>query len=86
MRVAAHRAGLFVVLALYLVLGVAYAVRTPPWQAPDEPAHLQVIAQLAENGCCPVIAPGDWDQALLGELTSARFAPPATITGWLILV
>ena len=75
MRVAAHRAGLFVVLALYLVLGVAYAVRTPPWQAPDEPAHLQVIAQLAENGCCPVIAPGDWDQALLGELTSARFAP-----------
>ncbi|MBL8145238.1 MAG: hypothetical protein JNL34_02535 [Anaerolineae bacterium] len=75
MRVAAHRAGLFVVLALYLVLGAAYAVRTPAWQAPDEPAHVQVIAQLAGNGCCPVIAPGDWDQALLGELTSARFAP-----------
>jgi len=75
MRVAAHRIGLFVVLALYLVLGVFYAVRTPAWQAPDEPAHVQVIAQLAANGCCPVIAPGDWDQALLSELTSARFAP-----------
>lgn len=71
----AHRIGLFVVLGLYLVLGAFYAIRTPAWQTPDEPAHLQVVAQLADNGCCPVIAPGDWDQALLGQLTSARFAP-----------
>lgn len=75
MRVPAHRIGLFAVLGLYLVLGVLYAVRTPAWQAPDEPAHVQVIAQLAENGCCPVIAFGDWNQELLNELTSARFAP-----------
>lgn len=75
MQVPAHRTGLFVVLGLYLVLGILYAVRTPAWQTPDEPAHVQVVAQLAESGCCPVIAPGDWDQALLSELTSARFAP-----------
>ena len=75
MTVPAHRIGLFTVLGLYLLLGVVYAARTPAWQAPDEPAHANVIAQLAADGCCPVIAPGDWDQALLGALTSARFAP-----------
>ncbi|HYO88485.1 MAG TPA: hypothetical protein VER79_07540 [Candidatus Limnocylindrales bacterium] len=62
-------------LGIYLLLGVLYAVRTPAWQTPDEPAHVQVIRQLQANGCCPLIAPGDWDQALLSQLTSARFAP-----------
>lgn len=75
MRLSAHRIGLLVVLGIYLVLGALYAVRTPDWQNPDEPAHVQVIHQLAAHGCCPMIAPGDWDQALLSQLTSERFAP-----------
>jgi 4-amino-4-deoxy-L-arabinose transferase-like glycosyltransferase len=75
MRLSAHRFGLLVVLGIYLVLGLIYAARTPAWQSPDEPAHVQVIRQLQSNGCCPVIAVGDWDQALLSQLTSARFAP-----------
>lgn len=64
-----------VILALYLTVGALFALRTPPWQAPDEPAHYNYIAQLAQAGCCPVIAPGDWDQAYLSELTGARFDP-----------
>jgi hypothetical protein len=27
------------IVFIYLVLGTLYAVYTPPWQAPDEPAH-----------------------------------------------
>ncbi len=75
MTVSAHRLGLLLVLGIYLIFGALYAVRTPDWQTPDEPAHMQVIAQLAAGGCCPVISPGDWNQALLNELTSAHFAP-----------
>jgi hypothetical protein len=59
----------------YFVIGVGYVLRTPAWQAPDEPAHYNYIAQVAEDGCCPVIAPGDWSQAYLSQLTSNRFAP-----------
>lgn len=62
-------------LALYVLVASAYAVRTPAWQSPDEPAHYNYIAQVASNGCCPVIEPGDWDQAYLNQLTSSHFAP-----------
>ncbi|NDJ60867.1 MAG: DUF2142 domain-containing protein [Chloroflexi bacterium] len=62
-------------LLLYFCLGALFVVRTPAWQAPDEPAHYNYIAQLSTNGCCPVITPGDWDSAYLSALTSARFAP-----------
>lgn len=68
-------AGLAAILIVYLLLGVGFAIRTPPWQAPDEPAHYNYIAQIAENGCCPVIEPGDWDQAYLDTLRANKFAP-----------
>jgi 4-amino-4-deoxy-L-arabinose transferase-like glycosyltransferase len=62
-------------LAAYVVLGVGFAVRTPAWQAPDEPAHYNYIAQVAANGCCPTLEVGDWDQSYINQLTSAHFAP-----------
>lgn len=65
---------LIAIMALYGVVSVLFAVRTPAWQTPDEPAHYNYIQQVAENGCCPIIEDGDWDQAYLSELTSARFA------------
>jgi 4-amino-4-deoxy-L-arabinose transferase-like glycosyltransferase len=68
-------AGLGVVLAVYLALGVGYALRTPPWQNPDEPAHYNYVAQAAASGCCPVIAAGDWDQDYLSILTANKFDP-----------
>ncbi len=66
------------ILAGYLLVATLYATQTAPWQAPDEPAHYNVIAQIAMGGCCPVIAMGDWDSAYLQELTANKFAPGLT--------
>ncbi|MCY4146022.1 MAG: DUF2142 domain-containing protein [Chloroflexi bacterium] len=63
-----------IILAGYLVVGGLFAIYTPAWQAPDEPAHYNYIRHIAERGCCPRIEPGDWDSAALSLLTSARFA------------
>ena len=70
-----ERALLLLIALAYLLVGALFAIRTPDWQAPDEPAHYNYIAQVAVSGCCPVIEPGDWQQGYQNELTSARFAP-----------
>ena len=62
-------------LLVYGLLAAGFVLRTPAWQAPDEPAHFNYVAQVATNGCCPVIEPGDWDQAYLDRLRGAQFAP-----------
>ncbi|MCY3832457.1 MAG: DUF2142 domain-containing protein [Chloroflexi bacterium] len=63
------------VLAGYLVAGALFAIYTPAWQAPDEPAHYNYIRQVATGGCCPRVDSGDWQSDYLSQLTSARFAP-----------
>jgi 4-amino-4-deoxy-L-arabinose transferase-like glycosyltransferase len=63
------------ILVVYGLLASLFAIRTPAWQTPDEPAHYNYAAQVARNGCCPVIQPGDWDSAYLEQLKAARFAP-----------
>lgn len=70
-----ERAGFLIILAGYLLVGALYTMYTPAWQAPDEPAHYNYIGQIAEQGCCPRIEPGDWDNAALSLMTSTRFAP-----------
>ncbi len=72
-----QRALFFLLLIAYLIVGTLYAVRTPDWQVPDEPAHYNYVAQVATNGCCPVLEPGDWDSAYLETIKGARFAPEA---------
>ncbi|MGD2076962.1 MAG: glycosyltransferase family 39 protein [Chloroflexota bacterium] len=67
-------APLAIVLAVYLAVGYLYAVNTPPWQAPDEPAHYNYIRQLAA-GEFPVIEAGDYDQEYQSEVISSRFDP-----------
>lgn len=64
-----------IIITVYLLVAGLFAVRTPAWQTPDEPAHYNYIAQIATQGKIPVIRPGDWDQDYLSALTSARFAP-----------
>ncbi|MDE2637631.1 MAG: DUF2142 domain-containing protein [Chloroflexota bacterium] len=64
-----------IILLGYLLAGALYAIYTPPWQAPDEPAHFNYIRQIAEAGCCPRIERGDWQSDYLSQLTSSRFAP-----------
>jgi len=73
--------GLFVLLAAYAVLAVLFAVRTPAWQAPDEPAHYNYVRQAAGGVWLPVIELGDWDSAALEQLKAQRFrgASPADI-------
>jgi len=70
-----ERGLVLLILLGYLIVASLFAVYTPHWQAPDEPAHYNYVAQLVEEGCCPVIEMGDWQQNYQSELTAARFAP-----------
>ncbi len=69
----------FVILIAYLVVETLYAVYTPQWQIPDEPAHYNYIRSLAEGRGFPVMAPGDYDQDYLGRLTSEKFPPTLSV-------
>ncbi len=68
------------ILLTYLAICALYALRTPDWQAPDEPAHYNYVRQVAANGCCPLMEPGDWDQQYLEAIKAAKFAS-ATLAG-----
>lgn len=69
----ALRFGLVFVIALYLVLGVAYNIKVPRWNAPDEPAHYNYVKHLAEGRGLPVLKAEDWDAEYLERLKSAKF-------------
>src|SRR3990172_6375395 len=70
---------IIVIAVLYLIIGLQYAVLTPPWQVPDEPAHYNYIRYIAESGALPVLKSGDYDQSYLSQLTSANFPPEISI-------
>lgn len=67
--------GLAVILSVYLALGIAYALGTPLWQAPDEPAHYNYAHHIAVEGRLPVLEPGDYPAAYLEEIKAQRFPP-----------
>lgn len=78
----AHRLGIVAVLFTYAWLAGQYARLTPPWQAPDEPAHFNYIARVAASPLDPpVIEPGDYPFAYLEELKARRFPKEWSITG-----
>jgi 4-amino-4-deoxy-L-arabinose transferase-like glycosyltransferase len=54
---------LLALLVAFLAIGAAYAISTPQWQAPDEPAHYNYIKFIVEHGALPVLQAGDYDQA-----------------------
>ncbi len=68
-------------LSAYLVTAFFYATTTPAWQSPDEPAHYNYIAHIAEYGSLPVLHQGDYDQSLLEMLLATRFAPKIPTSG-----
>ncbi len=70
-----ERAACSAILLAYLALAALYALLTPAWQVPDEPAHYNYIRQVAAVGCCPLLTADDWDAAYLATLTSSGFAP-----------
>jgi len=63
------------IIVAYLVTGILYAVKTPPWQVPDEPAHYNYIKYLAENHRFPVLQMGDYPHDYLEEIKARRFPP-----------
>ena len=74
-----HLVTLSVVIAAYLAIGLQYALLTPAWQVPDEPAHYNYIRTIAEHGVLPVLNVGDYDQAYLSQLTSQGFLPELSV-------
>lgn len=62
-------------LAAYLVAASLFAILTPAWQAPDEPAHYNYVAHIAAGLGLPVLRAGDYDQEKLDILLSTKFAP-----------
>ena len=64
----------------YTIIAVNYAVQTPAWQAPDEPAHYNYIAYIATEGMLPVLEMGDYDEEYRNFLVSNQFPPEADIT------
>lgn len=69
-----RRFAIIPLILLYAVVAGLYAIYTPAWQSPDEPAHYNYVRQIATDNL-PVIEQGDWDADELNRLTSARFAP-----------
>ena len=67
------------IIAAYLAIGILYAVKTPPWQVPDEPAHYNYIKYLAENHRFPVLQMGDYPHDYLEEIKARRFPPEMSI-------
>jgi 4-amino-4-deoxy-L-arabinose transferase-like glycosyltransferase len=74
-----HKLVLALIVLVYLLIGGLYAVKTPDWQVPDEPAHYNYIRQLAGEGRLPILEMGDYDQDYLGRLTSERFPPELSL-------
>jgi 4-amino-4-deoxy-L-arabinose transferase-like glycosyltransferase len=73
------RAALASIIFVYCVLGLAYAVETPRWQTPDEPAHYNYVVYLAENLSFPVLQMGDYPHEYLEEIKAAGFPPEMSI-------
>src|SRR5690242_18295108 len=67
------------IVAAYLALALAYARATPAWQAPDEPAHFNYVAYLANRAELPVLEPGDYPA---GQVPIGPRGRPADLSGF----
>ena len=70
---------LFLIIVIYLVVGTLYALFTPPWQIPDEPAHYNYVRFVAENLRYPVLQMGDYPHEYLEEIKAKGFPPEMSI-------
>ena len=72
------------ILVAQLLLGLVYAVSTPPFEASDEIWHFPVVREMATTGQLPVQVPGvktRWAQE--GSQPPLYYAVGAALTGWL---
>lgn len=68
-----------IILVAYLIIGALFALLTPPWQVPDEPAHYNYIRILAEERRLPVLEMGDYPAEYLEAIKAQRFPPEMPI-------
>ncbi len=73
------RVGLVLLLAIYIVIGGMYALKTPLWQVPDEPAHVNYALHIARTGRLPTLQPGDYDPEYLEAIKAAKFPPHMSV-------
>jgi hypothetical protein len=64
---------LVALLALYLILAVQFALGTPLWQVPDEPAHYSFVRHVAENWTLPELKEGDYSHYYFETAKRYRF-------------
>jgi 4-amino-4-deoxy-L-arabinose transferase-like glycosyltransferase len=69
------------ILLAYGYIAVGYARATPRWNNADEPAHVNVVRQIASTGTLPVLSAGDWDPELLDRLTTHWFPNDYEVDG-----
>jgi 4-amino-4-deoxy-L-arabinose transferase-like glycosyltransferase len=77
LRKLAHPLALIAVGFVALALG--YAIVTPPWNNPDEPAHFNYVRHIAATWTLPELRPGDWDAIRLDYLKTYEFPPGESI-------
>jgi len=73
------RLWLLLICLLYLLVAANFVLKTPPWQAPDEPAHYNYIAHIATEGTLPILQMGDYNEGYRNLLVSERFPPEKSI-------
>ncbi len=71
---------LLCILIVYCALATLFALTTPPWQNPDEPAHYNYVAYVATERRWPVLQMGDYDEAYLQRLKDEKFAPGLSVS------
>jgi len=64
---------LAVILVAYLIIGTLFAVYTPAWQVPDEPAHYNYVRALVEERRLPVLQMGDYPHDYLEQIKARGF-------------
>jgi len=74
------RVWLLFILTAFVISAFSYAVYTPDWQAPDEPAHYNYIANIANRRSLPVLLIGDYNQFLIQKMLDSRFETPAPVS------
>lgn len=70
---------LLLVVLLYLVLATSYAIVTPPWQIPDEPAHYNYVKYIWDTRSLPTLQPGDYPADYLEELKRRKWPAELSI-------
>lgn len=72
-REKAYNLGFIVILAVFVLMASLYAIRTPLWQNPDEPAHFNYVRYIWDETRLPVLQMGDYPHEYLEQIKSRQF-------------